>query len=98
MAAREKKKKKEKEMASASLTFAFLLGVAAHPHRRPAVGDALTGQDKQRDEMSPFFHAKKRCYGGLAVLTQMKVLMSAVSWRPVRRRSLPSPYAAMCSR
>ena len=31
-------------------------------------------------------------------LTQMKVLMSAVSWRPVRRRSLPSPYAAMCSR
>jgi hypothetical protein len=24
--------------------------------------------------------------------------MSAVSWRPVRRRSLPSPYAAMCSR
>lgn len=31
------------------------------------------------------------------LFTHKKVLMSAVSCRPVRRRSLPSPYAAMCS-
>lgn len=27
----------------------------------------------------------------------LKVSMDAVSWRPVRRWSLPSPYAAICS-
>lgn len=44
-----------------------------------------------------FMYIINQSRNGACVRTQRKVLMSAVSWRPVRRRSFPSPYAAMCS-
>lgn len=57
----------------------------------------ITIQNLQRWEESACSNVKLSILVNYNFFTHEKVLMSAVSCRPVRRRSLPSPYAAMCS-
>lgn len=79
--------------------FPRMLSVPAHSDRCATVRDSLTKPSQVHEKKYP----KESCHSvlvkltGNSLFTHKKVLISAVSWRPVRRRSLPSPYAAMCS-
>ncbi len=54
-------------------------------------------QQKARTQVPVQQCTVSRMHATYGTHTQEKVFMSAVSCRPVNRRSLPSPYEAMCS-
>jgi len=76
------------------VALAVLLCLPAHAHRRATVGHSLHDTNTNNSWHTDFADSP-RCrssrIGRNEGRTQLKVLMSAVSCLPVRRRSLPSP-------